>query len=578
MKRKIFALVILLLEIAFGVIFYIKDIWNVILEKVPFLGAFGTFAQNIIREIKTWINSNFFKHIPSMIQSIIIVIVLNIIFFALYFLIFGIINKVIRSIKKKKIGSQNASRIWNLSDEELAKFDYKLFIKKFPLRRIISLIIPLGVMFIFILIRFDKYICKSYDDFNVGYFSVFSEYRPYLGQFGESLERLFKGYIFINNSIVQTINVTWVEFIEIGFVTILLCFIWYGFFSLFAIPFRKSHAKYLAKQAKNKYIIKMENIEYRAIKKAEKEKRLSEKNKQLFNEVSFNENEVNVESIVESTVIVNNDDVDMGLVGQQDYIDDISTGVTDLGIVEEDTSELQEPLNYRETHFVGDEEVDIVLEEEPIVETIEEDQSYYNYEDEEESFEPYNFNVNEIELDDKIKKYNIEVIEEGEDLKKYEEENNVIEEFDDRQIYVEKVEQLKKEENLIDENKEEDIDILSLFIDAPSNIIEEKEEVIKEILIEEKEENIDKDLIFEKEEVIEKTVLENKENVLKRPVKPVSINRERSKVVEYILNNNDGSSLAIKEELKPTTKIKMLHPVNKNKKNIKPVSSQKKKD
>ena len=140
------------------------------------------------------------------------------------------------------------------------------------------------------------------------------------------------------------------------------------------------------------------------------------------------------------------------------------------------------------------------------------------------------------------------------------------------------MEQLKKEENLINENKEEDIDILSLFIDAPSNIIEEKEEVIKEILIEEKEENIDNDLIFEKEEVIEKTVLENKENVLKRPVKPVSISRERSKVVEYILNNNDGSSLAIKEELKPTTKIKMLHPVNKNKKNIKPVSSQKKKD
>ena len=236
---------------------------------------------------------------------------------------------------------------------------------------------------------------------------------------------------------------------------------------------------------------------------------------------------------------------------------------------------MQEPLFTRQVHFVGDEEHDIILEEEPIIETIEEEEDYYNEkEDNEEiTFEKYQPDyMTSLDIEDKVKKYNIDVIEENSSPLPYQEENNApINDFDNSNYTQEE----KVEPQIIDTKKE---------IKLISPLKEEKE--IKEI----------------KKEEIKPLKVQQKNNFNKN-IKPINVNEDRKKVVDYILGTNNNSlamsskekeEIAVKKPIKPVKAMehkqdkkveekKIVKPLkpkidkNKVKKDIKPISESAKK-
>ena len=603
MKRKIGLVVILILEVAFAVIYYVKSIWNQVISVLPFMDTFAGWIREFLGKIKTWLDIPYFRDCPNTTKNMIIIVVLNLLFVIVYLLVFGIIASIRRRIRRRKIAKMSNRGKFVLSDEEKAKFEWKLYEKHFPIRRLISLIVPILFTFGCVLIRFDRYMCATYDHYNAGYFDLFRDGQTYLGQFGTWLETVFSKYIAVNNRIVDSIHVTWVEWIELGVAFLVLCLIWWGIFSIFARPFRKHHAKKAAKKAKNKYVAKMEYLEYKALKKGAKEMRVSKKNKDLYdNEVYLPETEADVKAIAVATLPSEEKTKSDAQSDEQDYIDDISTGVTDLGVIEEDTGEMQEPLSVRETHFVGDEEIDIELEEEPIIETIEEEEAYYNdTEIGEDTFERYQpGNVSSIDIDDKIKKYNIDVIEEDASVAHFtEDETPTIQEYEDRDILFPNVAEI--EENAEDQANSEERAETKEEIDDRSeekkkDLPERGEKAEIEDVEVRREEKTEKDEakdkkplkplhLPEKEKPSVKPVpvapmkkaLEKKPIVSPRsgkPERPMDVNADRSKVVEYILNTSSGTKLA-NMEISEEKKAEPLHPVKKEKKDIRPVSPKK---
>lgn len=562
MKRTLGLIFIYILEVLFGVFYYVKSIWKSIINALPFFNTIASWIRFLFKIFKGWLNFEFFNGLPNIVKNVIIALLLNLIFTILYLIIFGIIAKVQKNIKKKRIASES-NRIFTLSEEEKAKFEWKLFERKFPGRRIASLIIPLSFVFACIVIRFDISICNKYDAHNKGFVSWFSQIQPYLTSFGLWIEDVTCRYIVLNNRIVNSIGVVWFEWVEIAIGTIVLVFIWYGIFSIFAKPFGRHKAKQRAKKAREKYIYKMELLEYKAWKKAQNENKVSQKNKELFeNEESLIvDSKSNIKPIAE--INVNNKLITNNVsIFQKDYIDDISTGVTDLGLIEEDNSELKEPLIKKETHFVGDEDVDIVLEEEPIVETIEEEEEYYSdtTEEQDETFDRFQIeSISSLNLDDKIKKYNIDVIEEGGATEHYlEEEVPVIQEYEDMVIL---------SENIIDVNQN-------------NNNIKESNKKEVEVKIDVKEDNVDSSDDASIKKIDIKKI---NQSLIKRPTKPIEISVDRQKINEYIVETSKNQALIFASQevyqkndtprinIDNTNGIKILHQKNVIKKSIKPV-------
>ena len=298
----------------------------------------------------------------------------------------------------------------------------------------------------------------------------------------------------------------------------------------------------------------MEALEYKALKKAEKELRVSKKNKDLYASENFI-NDVGEDVKAIATPLEeeknNKDSKKKEPVSvEQDYIDDISTGVTDLGLVEEDNSELQEPISVREQHFVGDEEVDIVLEEEPIIETIEEEEAYYNdVEENEESFERYQPEaLDSFNIEDKIKKYNIDVIEENQEVEYFNEDDApVIQEFEEKEIEHNNKEEIPVEE----EHETQESQTLKIITDKKDK------KIIKPVI------PVQKDL----------------GKAEKKPIKPIDLNKDRKKIVEYIINVSNSQNSDSKQEKNDeiqdeSKKAKPLHPI-KPKKDIKPIEIRK---
>lgn len=536
MKRAIGLIFIYIIEILFGIFYFVKSLWNKVVSAIPFFNNIADFFRSILKLFRSWLNFSFFNNLPLRAQNIIVIILLNIIFTIIYLIFFGVLTFIIRKSKQKKMARER-NRVFTLSEEEKAKFEWKLYERKFPGRRLISLIVPIFLMLTIVVIRFDKSICEQYDSFNKGYFDVFNNCKPYIGSFGSWCETVISKYIGLNNNIVNAIGVTWVEWIEIALVTIVICLLWYGFFSLFAKPFRRYQAKKRAKRARAKYVYKMELLEYKAWKKAQKEKEISQKNRDLYDSDNalITDVEADVKSISnveDSNVIKPRNNIDSP--SQQAYIDDISTGVTDLGIIEEDNDEIQQPIISRETHFVGDEDVDIVLEEEPILETIEEkDEFFDDILEEDETFDRYLFeSTPSLNIDDKVKKYNIEVIEDGQIEEEVEIKDDIlIMEYDDAKSTQVSLPVIK--------NEKKDIDIIS-----PSEV----------------------------------TSINNQGEKKKKPIKPIDIRSKHDEVIDYIVDTSKSQSVSLKSEdvqIKLEENIKqknvLLHEI-KEKKNIKPIN------
>ena len=547
MKRKIGLIIILSIEIIIGVLYNINSVWSSMTSAVPFLSLIETWISNFVDFIKGLLNIPYFKDFEEPVKDWIVWITLNLIFVLLYSLIFGIIALIQRNIRRKKYKQAHNNQGYLLTDEEKAKFEWKLYVTKFPTRRLISLIIPTFFAFVFVVIRYDENLCAAYDLANKGSFTLFTNIKPYIGDLGVWLETTVSKYIVFNNQIYNQIKVTWVEYIELGLVYVLVCLLWWGLFSIFIKPVRTGIAKAKARRAKNRFIVKMEALEYKALKKAEKELRVSKKNKDLYSSENFiNDVGEDVKAIatpIEEDKKEKDSAKKEPVSVEQDYIDDISTGVTDLGLIEEDNSELQEPISVREQHFVGDEEVDIVLEEEPIIETIVEEEAYYNDVDEkEETFERYQpETIDSFNIEDKIKKYNIDVIEENQEVEYYQEDDApVIQEFEEKETS--EVKELKTiQEEVPNEEKE------------PLKFIKDKKDkkIIKPVLPLNNDES-------------------KKDN--KKIIKPIELNKDRQKIIDYIIRTSNSQKE--NKDVEENKKIKPLHPI-KPKKEIKPIEIKK---
>lgn len=579
MKRAIGLICIFVVEIAFGVVYYLKNIWNQIVAAIPYAETIAGWFRQILTFFKDWISFEAFSRLPNMAKNIIIIVALNLVFLILYLLIFGIIAAIQKRSRRKKL-LKNTKKTFTLSDEEKAKFEWKLYEKKFPIRRLISLLIPILFTLICIVIRYDVQLCAAEDSFHEGYFTYYSSIRSYLGGFGAWIDGVSAKYIHLNNRIVNAVQVTWVEWVEIGVAFFVLCLIWWGFFSIFARPFRRHHAKKKARKAKNKYVARMELLEYKAWKKSVKEASVSAKSKEFYEEESSIVDAHAEVSPIAVTIDSSRDEDNEKLkenvsTAEKDYIDDIAAGVTDLGVIEEDTGELNEPLTVRETHFVGEEEVDIVLEEEPVIETIEEEDAYYNgAAEEEEAFERYQPEAaTSLNVEDKIRKYNIDVIDESEqEIRRYhEDEAPAINEYEEKDILYTVNERYLKSLERLEESKSapeteampvaEPSEIVEATKEAPASAEEpssepaaanpvertpveeapsaaEKKKVIQPIRI--VKEEIAVEIPAEKETAKPKVVevINRKPNERKKPMKPLDVQNDRRKVVEYILSTN----------------------------------------
>lgn len=594
MKRLIGLIIIFLTSFALLFTFEIDAFKNPIINTIPFFENIYSNIDNILNYFKNFFPDNFLNSIPHWFCDLIIYLIGFILFSIIWYLLFGIIILIRKSIRKRKLNKALNGDIITLSDEEKSRFEWKLYQRRFPGWRIFFAFIELGLFALFIIIRLDKIftiqnavtfneityfseVVDKYASSNIACLDLYSKVASRLGTIGYFISRVVAKYIKFMNLIIDTVKFKQIEWIILIVGMILILVIFWAIGSLFAKPYRKARAKKRAKKCKAKYINKLENIELKAWKKGEKENRISEKNRTLFNdENDIPELENNVEAIANDNKPINEfKNNENNQTPEQNYIDDISTGVTDLGVVHEEDNELQEPLFTRQVHFVGDEEHDIILEEEPIIETIEEEEDYYNEkEDNEEiTFEKYQPDyMTSLDIEDKVKKYNIDVIEENSSPLPYQEENNApINDFDNSNYTQEE----KVEPQIIDTKKE---------IKLISPLKEEKE--IKEI----------------KKEEIKPLKVQQKNNFNKN-IKPINVNEDRKKVVDYILGTNNNSlamsseekeEIAVKKPIKPVKAMehkqdkkveekKIVKPLkpkidkNKIKKDIKPISESAKK-
>lgn len=493
------------------------------------------------------LTASIFGNAPVYLRNTILFIIIMILFIIIWKIIFAIIHLIRKNVRKNKIKKALGENAIELTEEEMNQYDYKLYENKFrfPTIRFIIMLVEILLFAVFLIIRFDViYIVPGgivnegdlllfydvsngnapfiVDDATQSFTSRFYIFHNAINglrvEFMYFFATLVGHYIQFANGLLHGLGAQGeiiVEIIIIVFILLVLILITFLLGLPFSKSIRKHRAKKYAKKKKEKYIKQLEDKEYKTWKQGLKKGDVSKKNEDLYVEEPIENIDITpivVETKTEETEVKTNQ------TAEQNYIDDISTGVTDLGLVEEDDNELQTPLTTRETRFVGDEESDIILEEEPIIETIEEEEAYYNEasEETEESFEKYQpETVKDLELEDKVKKYNIDVIDEAEEVEPYKEETPAIEEFEDREIAF------------------------------TTNVIEEpvKEETIEEVKVEDPVEAEEKPKKPTKPiEVTKKTTK------TKGKITPVDAVDEQGKSSDYILETSDGSQLAMTEE------------------------------
>ena len=167
MKRTITLFIIYISQIVFAVCYYVKDIWNSITSVLPFMGFIADILGMIVRYFKGWFNFPLFNNLPVMVQTIIVVLLLNIVFTIIFLLVFGLIALIQANQIRDELNNK-AQKKFVLSEEERSKFDWKLYEEKFPIRRLISLIVPIFFLYLFLIIRFDIEFCKIEDLYNEG--------------------------------------------------------------------------------------------------------------------------------------------------------------------------------------------------------------------------------------------------------------------------------------------------------------------------------------------------------------------------------------------------------------------------
>ncbi len=480
MKKKLGLYLILLLELALIVIYSIYHLVGTpaYLEFIHKAGQFYRFEIIGFVNKLIHLDGKFYGELVSFI-------LINLCFIIIYYCIFCTISLIIKASKKRRI-ARVVKVHYELNETEEDRFDYKNFMKRFPKRRVISLIIPLLFIALFVLARLDKVVCEKTLSEAKGVLNVYSSnIEPFINRVfnGDTTVTDFILKLFHNSSNIGYVdlvnkfsdNISWIEYVITTVASILLLVIWYFFFTLLYLPFRKLIAKRKAKIARENYILKKEYKEYKLRLKHRNE--YSSKSEAFMNMVEEDNQEQQ-----EIAKTKNTPKLSKGGVKPSDYYDDLGHGVRDLGVGVLEEAPVDKAIIEREVRYISDKDYDIVLESEPVIEIVEEDgidQLLQQYKEDELFYEKYQ--PNDI------------------DLKTYEEHSK------NKQIINDYVSEINKDgkevENtdLVEENKVEEVKVE----EKPEEKVEEKvEEIIpeEEPVVEEKAPEVVEDTKANKEE------------------------------------------------------------------------------
>ncbi len=531
MKKNLALFIFVLLEVIFVIVFAVPQFRSAAIANTPFLfdwwNSYKAVADSFAKLIRIDQLLSGFPHRLTLTVSLIII---NLLIVIAYEIVTSIIQLIIRKNHKKNLVA-NKLDTYELTEEEKAKFSWKLYQKHFPFLGILSFLIPTLLILFLLLLRFDKEICIS-DAYRNGFTSIYTKsispfIKSFFPAFNEELIKFARNYISVMDGIIDVIKISWIEYVFIAIVFILIYLIWFFLVWIFTKMFKKINAKRRAKRAKKKYIAKMEKIELKARKDAGQ--RISSKARDL--KASYDDNNI---SLYEDASIIsirsNNGPASFSDAKNAEYIDDISTGVIDLGIASSNGEEEREPIEKKIPIFVGEEDVDIVLEKEPVIETIEEEEESF-FDEEEPFFEKYEPESIDLSyLDESLLVTQVEVFDEG-----YQEEKESI-----------GIKQFKEiEENSIDPEKEipqESVEEISEEVIVEPDVIETIQEESKETI---QEETIQKEI---------KPIKFEPKKGLKKPIKPIEINgkyssdeRFKNARKKYFKYNNDTTNQKKKE-------------------------------
>ena len=388
MKKKIFVNFILFLELVVIACYVINLKFISGLNTIfPFnyvisIASLGhnllTWLANVLY-ISPVIGSLLGFNMP-VVEVLIVLLACNLAWIIVFYIIFGTIGVISRKVKTKK--RRKVISPYKLTPTEEKRFVSANYKKKATKWVGKTMIVPILLIVLFLLARFDKAVIENYgllinNSFGLNIYTnyvlvVFDGIINPL-QFNNIFQYVFTnklgiGYFdLVNNFLV---SLTWAEYVILGLACVLILLVWFFVFKLIALIFRGSRSKKLAKKAKAKYIEKMEKVEYK-LRKKYKEDAVA-KGDEFLNiiEEELKDEALVIAKIKEDKTSRYQKKIDAK---KKAYLEEIGYGVVDLGISKETQTETKEPIIEREIRYISDADVDIILDEEPVIEIVVED-------------------------------------------------------------------------------------------------------------------------------------------------------------------------------------------------------------
>lgn len=371
MKKKIGLSVIIVIEIVLMLIYELYALVGspAYLEFIYNIGKF--YDEKVIESVAKLIQLE-----GKSFGNLLAFVLINVVFIILYYCIFCTISLIVKKARKKKI--ERVVKIHHqLNETERERFNYRKYMKRFPLKRFFSLLIPGLFLTIFAFARFDEQFSATINANDVGIFHVYTKYmEPIMIDIFNGTDvlvncliKIFRndlhiGYMDLISKIPE--NIAWVEYVILIVIAIVVVLAWYGILALIYLPFRKLSAKRRAKRAANNYILKKDYQNYKQCIKHQNE--YSSKSETFMKIVEDDNKEE--QAIADLT---NAPKLEKDNYKPADYYDDLGHGVRDLGIGNIDEKPYDQAIIEREVRYISDKDFDVTLEAEPVIEVVEED-------------------------------------------------------------------------------------------------------------------------------------------------------------------------------------------------------------
>ena len=494
MKKKIFVNIILFLEFVLLGICAASHYTSIFDSMMPFnyvliagewcLDKLNWLADLIyVRELFTMLIG---QDMP-FVSLFLTLTAVNIAWIIVFYIIFGIIGAIIKASKTKK--RRRLVSEYKLTPSEEKRFVPANYKKKTGRWVGWTMIIPILAIAVFVFARFDVRNILAWEP------KINNEY---------GMDIYWKGIIPVLDTILDPIKVDnyiqilftngswgyfdlinkylvsvphWLEYVILAVAGLLILFVWWGIFKLISLIFRNAGAKCRCRKAKKAYIEKMEKTEYK-LRKKYKDDSIAKGDEFLrIIEEEQSEDAQEIAKIKEEKSKRHLKKIDAR---KKAYLEEIGYGVTDLGVSDE-IKETKEPIVEREIRYISDADVDIILDEEPVIEIVEEDDmeevELANKEDDL-FFEKYHDDDVDLELVEENKTDPSDVMDYVKE-KAEEKETPIVETA---------VEETPTEEPVIEEYVEEPVEEAAP-VDEETPVVEETAPVVEETPVEEPKKN-----------------------------------------------------------------------------------------